>query len=103
MQPPRSCSAGSAARTAPTGEGHDYPGGGKTKHCSTETDGAPHPDGGLVHTKELRHHGARSLLTRLSTCLHSTVPSLRGNELGPEGGAALAEGLKGNLLLQSLE
>ena len=51
----------------------------------------------------LRHHGARSLLTRLSTCLHSTVLSLRGNELGPEGGAALAEGLKGNSLLQLLE
>ena len=48
-------------------------------------------------------YGARSLLTRLSTCLHSTVLSLRGNELGPEGGAALAEGLKGNSLLQSLE
>ena len=28
---------------------------------------------------------------------------LYGNKLGPEGGAALAEGLKGNSTLQSLE
>ena len=34
--------------------------------------------------------------------LHPTR-SLRANELGPEGGAALAEGLKGNSRLQSLE
>ena len=41
-------------------------------------------------------------LTRLTTCL-DRARSLRYNELGPEGGAALAEGLKGNSLLQSLE
>ena len=29
--------------------------------------------------------------------------SLKGNGLGPEGGAALAKGLKGNIMLQSLE
>ena len=29
--------------------------------------------------------------------------SLRSNGLGPKGGAALAEGLKGNSTLQSLE
>ena len=29
--------------------------------------------------------------------------SLEDNRLGPEGGAALAEGLKGNSILQSLE
>ena len=29
--------------------------------------------------------------------------SLQGNKLGPEGGAALAEGLKGNSMLQLLE
>ena len=29
--------------------------------------------------------------------------SLRANQLGPEGGAALAEGLKGNSTLQVLE
>ena len=41
-------------------------------------------------------------LTRLTTCL-DRARSLRYNELGPEGGAALAEGLKGNSMLQSLE
>jgi hypothetical protein len=42
-------------------------------------------------------------LTRLSTCLRSRARSLRRNELGPEGATALAEGLKGNSTLQSLE
>ena len=34
---------------------------------------------------------------------HSRALSLSWNGLGPEGGAALAEGLKGNTALQSLE
>ena len=34
---------------------------------------------------------------------HSSARSLRSNGLGPKGGAALAEGLKGNSTLQSLE
>ena len=34
---------------------------------------------------------------------HSSARSLRSNDLGPEGAAALAESLKGNLTLQSLE
>ena len=42
-------------------------------------------------------------LTRLSTHLCSHARSLRDNRLGPEGAAALAEGLKGNSTLQSLE
>ena len=42
-------------------------------------------------------------LTLLSTCLYPYPRSLARNELGPEGGAALAEGLKGNSTLQSLE
>jgi hypothetical protein len=42
-------------------------------------------------------------LTILNTSLHSRVRSLRRNKIGPEGAAALAEGLKGNLTLQSLE
>ena len=41
-------------------------------------------------------------LTRLTTCLHH-ARSLRDNELGPKGAAALAEGLKGNSTLQSLK
>ena len=41
-------------------------------------------------------------LTRLITCLHR-AHSLRGNKLRPAGGAALAEGLKGNSMLQSLK
>ena len=41
-------------------------------------------------------------LTCLTTCLHH-ARSLRDNKLGPKGGAALAEGLKGNSTLQSLE
>ena len=40
--------------------------------------------------------------TLLSTCL-SHARSLQGNDLGPKGGAELAEGLKGNSTLQSLE
>ena len=42
-------------------------------------------------------------LTRLSTHLCSRARSLGSNRLGPEGGAALAEGLKGNSTLQLLE
>ena len=34
---------------------------------------------------------------------HLCAHRLDGNELGPEGGAALAEGIKGNSALQSLE
>ena len=41
-------------------------------------------------------------LTPLSTRLCSHARSLAENELGSEGGAALAEGLKGNTTLQSL-
>ena len=41
-------------------------------------------------------------LTPFSTHLCSHARSLRENCLGPEGGAALAEGLKGNSTLQSL-
>ena len=37
----------------------------------------------------------------LLLCSHAR--SMRDNGLGPEGGAALAEGLKGNSMLQSLE
>ena len=39
----------------------------------------------------------------LSTRLRSHARSLQSNCLGPEGGTALAEGLKGNSTLQSLE
>ena len=39
----------------------------------------------------------------LSTRFRSHARSLYMNELGPQGGAALAEGLKGNSTLQSLE
>ena len=42
-------------------------------------------------------------LTRLSTHVCSHARSLRYNSLGPEGGAAVAEGLKGNSTLQWLE
>ena len=42
-------------------------------------------------------------LTALSSRLCSHARSLDGNRLGPEGGAALAEGLKGNSTLQSLK
>ena len=42
-------------------------------------------------------------LTALSTHICSHARSLRLNDIGPEGGAALAEGLKGNSTLQSLE
>jgi hypothetical protein len=42
-------------------------------------------------------------LTALSSRLCSHARSLDGNRLGPEGGAALAEGLKGNTTLQSLK
>ena len=42
-------------------------------------------------------------LTRLSTRPRSCAHSLSNNSLGPEGGAALADGLKGNSTLQSLE
>ena len=42
-------------------------------------------------------------LTRLTTHLPTTPRSLEWNQLGPEGGAALAEGLKGNSTLQSLK
>ena len=42
-------------------------------------------------------------LTRLSTYLCSYARSLRHNSLGPAAAAALAEGLKGNSKLQSLE
>ena len=42
-------------------------------------------------------------LTALSTRPCSHARSLGANELGPKGAAALAEGLKGNSTLQSLE
>ena len=42
-------------------------------------------------------------LPYLRSRLRSRARSLRDNCLGPEGGAALAEGLKGNSTLQSLE
>ena len=42
-------------------------------------------------------------LTRLSTRLRSRARSLSHNNLGPQGGAALAEGLKGNTTLHSLK
>ena len=42
-------------------------------------------------------------LTALSTLSRSHARSLRYNGLGPKGGTALAEGLKDNLTLQSLE
>ena len=42
-------------------------------------------------------------LTLLNTSLRSRARSLQGNRLGPEGGAALAEGIKGNSTLRSLE
>ena len=41
--------------------------------------------------------------TLLNTSLHSRACSLSQNELGSEGGAALAKGLKGNTTLQYLE
>ena len=41
-------------------------------------------------------------LTLLSACLLTRARSLERNHLGPEGGAALAEGLKGNSTLQVL-
>ena len=42
-------------------------------------------------------------LTLLNTSIRSRARSLRCNRLGPEGGAALAEGLKGNSTLRSLK
>ena len=42
-------------------------------------------------------------LTALNTHLCSHARRISCNELGPNGGAALAEGLKGNSTLQSLE
>ena len=42
-------------------------------------------------------------LTLLSTRLHTRAHSIQNNNLGPEGGAALAEGLKGNSALQVLK
>ena len=42
-------------------------------------------------------------LTPLSSHLPSRPRSLKNNKLGPEGGAALATGLKGNSTLHSLE
>ena len=42
-------------------------------------------------------------LTLLSTCFLTHARRLGRNQLGPEGGAALAEGLKGNSKLQVLE
>ena len=42
-------------------------------------------------------------LTRLSTLLCSHARSISNNNLGPKGGLALAEGLKGNTTLQELE
>ena len=42
-------------------------------------------------------------LTLVNTSLRSRARSLQGNRLGPEGGAALAEGIKGNSTLRSLE
>jgi hypothetical protein len=43
------------------------------------------------------------LCQRPLTCLLSRAGSLAVNHLGPEGGAALADGLKGNSTLQVLE
>jgi hypothetical protein len=40
---------------------------------------------------------------RLSVNAHTRARSLSWNKLGPDGGAALAEGLKGNSTLQRLE
>ena len=42
-------------------------------------------------------------LTLLSTCFLTRARRLGRNRLGPGGGAALAEGLKGNSTLQVLE
>jgi hypothetical protein len=42
-------------------------------------------------------------LTLLTIPAPPFVHSLGHNDLGPEGGAALAKGLKGNLTLRSLE
>ena len=42
-------------------------------------------------------------LTLLSSHLRSRPCSVSSNNLGPQGGAALAEGLKGNSTLHSLE
>ena len=42
-------------------------------------------------------------LTRLSSRLCSHARSISSNDLGPKGGAALAEGLKGNTTLRSLK
>ena len=42
-------------------------------------------------------------LTLLNTSLHTRARSLRNTNLGPEGAAALAEGLKGNSTLQVLK
>ena len=42
-------------------------------------------------------------LTLLSSHLRSRPRSVSSNNLGPQGGAALAEGLKGNSTLRSLE
>ena len=42
-------------------------------------------------------------LTRLSTHLCSHARSISSNDLGPKGGVALAEGLKGNTTLRSLK
>ena len=42
-------------------------------------------------------------LARLTTHFRPHPRSLEQNQLGPEGGAAIAEGLKGNSTLQSLK
>ena len=64
--------------------------------------------GSSVTSLECAAAPARSLscqrpLTALSTHICSHARSLRFNHLGPEGGVALAKGLKGNSTLQSLE
>ena len=44
-----------------------------------------------------------AFLTLCTHHTHSRTRSLTANSLGPDGGAALAEGLKGNSTLQSLK
>ena len=48
-------------------------------------------------------HSCQRPLTLLSTHLCSHARSLSNNCLGPEGGAALAEGIKGNSKLRALK
>jgi len=54
-----------------------------------------------VRSNRIRAEGATKLAAILNETKITTL-DLRQNDLGPEGGAALAEGLKGNSTLQSL-